>query len=111
MQEARAPREEALVNRYGQIWRPWGLGALISLALWAVIVWAALALVGCAPMGVKYSVEATKGHHPGDTADASVPPPASIPECKDSASLMCCCDMSVKGIINCRCPHPGGVVP
>ena len=107
MQEEASSREEALVNRYGQIWRPWGLGALISLALWAVIVWAALALVGCAPMGVKYSVEATKGAH----ADAPVPPPASIPECKDSASLMCCCDMSVKGIINCRCPHPGGVVP
>ena len=107
MQEARAPREAAL-NRYGQVWRPWGLAAVLSLALWAVIVWAALALVGCAAMGFEHTVKVNKAAHSGD---APVPPPATIPECKDSASLMCCCDMSVKGIINCRCPHPGGVAP
>jgi len=109
MQEARAPREEAL-NRYGQVWRPWGLAAVLSLALWAIIVWAALALVGCAAMGAKHTIEFQKGAAPS-SSEAPVPPPATIPECKDSASLMCCCDMSVKGVINCRCPHPGGTVP
>jgi len=107
MQEARAARE-ATVNGYGQRWRPWGWAMVFSLALWAVALWLAFHLVGCAPLGVKYTVEASKGAHPGE---APVPPPATIPECKDSASLMCCCDMSTKGIISCRCPHPGGVVP
>jgi hypothetical protein len=100
------------MNAYGQRWAPWGWAAVFSLTLWVLLGWLVFQVaVGCAPLGVKYTVEAHKGARPGDPADAPVPPPASIPECKDSASLMCCCDMSTKGIISCRCPHPGGVVP
>jgi hypothetical protein len=105
MQEESASREEGM-NRYGQVWGPWGIGLVLSLAAWALIIWAALALVGCAAFGAEHTVKLGKAAYP-DTAP--VPPPATIPECKDSASFMCCCDMSTKGILTCRCPHPGGV--
>jgi len=98
------------MNGYGQRWAPWSWAFVFSLVLWAIILGAlAAALGGCAPLGFKHTIEANRGagSMPGE---APVPPPATIPECKDSASLMCCCDMSTKGVINCRCPHPGGTV-
>ena len=92
------------MNSYGQRWAPWSWAFILSLVLWAGIIWLAVTLAGCAAFGAEHTIKVGKAASPG------VPPPVTHPECRDAASLNCCCDMSQKGIITCRCPHPGGTV-
>jgi hypothetical protein len=93
------------MNPYGQRWAPWSWAFIWSLILWAILLGGLAAVLGgCAAFGAKHTIELSKSGPP-------VPPPTTHPECKDAASLNCCCDMSVKGIMTCRCPHPGGVPP
>lgn len=107
MQEAR-PAREAAMNGYGQRWAPWGWATTLSIIFWVAAIWLVVTLAGCAAFGFEHTIKATKSAAPN--GDAPVPPSAVIPECRDAMSLSCCCDMSTKGILTCRCPHPGGTV-
>lgn len=93
------------MNSYGQRWAPWSWAFVLSLVLWVAIIWLAMTLVGCGALGAEGHIKINKA----GSNDPPVPPPTPHPECRDAASLNCCCDMSNKGIITCRCPHPGGI--
>jgi hypothetical protein len=80
------------------------LAAILSTALWAIIIWAFLVATGCAARvgeggSVTYS-ERVKVERPPKEWDAT---------CPQGQPLKCCCDLSRDGVISCRCPHPGGV--
>lgn len=82
--------------------------AIISLALWGLLIWAALGLMGC---GLVKAGRVGEGGTVTYTEKVRVDrPPKEAPQvCSDGEPLHCCCDLSREGVISCRCPHPGGV--
>lgn len=104
--QAQGAAREARMNVYGQRWAPWGWAAVLSLVLWAGIIWLAFQLVGCATM-----LEAEGGGSITRKETVSVHKDGKSPDlaCVKGESMTCCCDLSREGIFTCRCPHPGGV--